>query len=619
MAVECKIIQVPELRLCEDDGFINVFMAQPAVEVHRDEESGYGPSPAQTLQVEALIDECFNAVNIGAREHNLVIFPEAMVPRSRIHQLHHFIDACPNNTVVIAGIECLPTGCIVEDTQFPIGDDEREQLRINLKPEHRFINCCFTLIRDSTGTTSTHFQAKIDPSHPEQSLPGMFNGNEVILFSSGQFSFMTMICSDLIQKSDRTLLLSQQILDSANNKWDTSGAGTALCLDAIVNIQCNPKPNHRSFREACRETLGIRQNILRINDCQIILANWGNFWDGEEPIVSSAIVYQTNHWRPTRKDDRDVPPVFSFTRDQMTDRLNIVAFRSQGHGYYRFRMLPCVRANANDSSIQYPVRNAVFHRDLGTDRYQVEHKSAWHDRCERWLPSEVNETVCPEFWGTNQRANIEDRYHETYRETRRQILEKSPNNLKCDCLCLTLSDPEAANPDLWDDDQRLGLTKWAALATLFCFDDNAIDLTGSDWFCLKWRDHVCVAFIDGYNKKSCQGSLELYDKTLGRQLPQDPNFDDSLLIVLFRHTNDKREHRQAVSFNPQRWTESMGANRLPGVRPDVFRKNSEYIANAQFKKHVFWCTAEDFDAVREAESQGQLNSRLGDVCEAALG
>ena len=153
MAIVCNIVALSELRLCDANGFTNVLMAQPAFSPSRNEETGYRPSPDDLKQVESFVDECLAALQAAKREHNLVVFPEAFLPISRVPNLIEFVSTdCPANTVIIAGVESLSVQDVLESDALPLADDMRERLQIALKPHHRFVNAVFLGIEKTLGS-----------------------------------------------------------------------------------------------------------------------------------------------------------------------------------------------------------------------------------------------------------------------------------------------------------------------------------------------------------------------------------------------------------------------------------------------------------------------------------
>ena len=166
MAIVCNIVALSDLRLCDADGLTNVLMAQPAFSPSRNEETGYGTSPDDLKQVESFVDECLAALQDANREHNLVVFPEAFLPISRVPNLIEFVGTdCPANTVIIAGVESLSVQDVLESEALPLDDGTRKGLQIALKPHHRFVNACLILVRDRKDTRHVYVQPKMHPSH----------------------------------------------------------------------------------------------------------------------------------------------------------------------------------------------------------------------------------------------------------------------------------------------------------------------------------------------------------------------------------------------------------------------------------------------------------------------
>jgi hypothetical protein len=168
MSTACNIVELPDLRLCNEEGFTNVLMAQPALIPRRNEETGYGPSPDERSQAESFVDDCLAALVSADLEHNFVIFPEAFVPITRVPTLIEFVQSdCPANTVIIAGVESLPVEDILDLEALPLDDGTRESLQTAREPHHRFVNACLILIRDRHGFHYVYVQPKMHPSHAE--------------------------------------------------------------------------------------------------------------------------------------------------------------------------------------------------------------------------------------------------------------------------------------------------------------------------------------------------------------------------------------------------------------------------------------------------------------------
>lgn len=617
MAMVCNLVQLPELRICDHEGLTNVILAQPAFIPQRDEEKGYGPSRADLGGVESFVDDCLTAVTAAKREHNLVVFPEAFIPSSRVSRLIDFVRSdCPQNTVIIAGIESLPVQSVLESEIFYFDETIRENLIAARKPHHRFVNACLILVRDREGYSHEYVQLKMKPSHAEQSLRAMLTGEKVYFFTCPQLSFGVLICSDFIDRSSGNWL-PVEVIDALEEAWNAGKPSTPLAIDLLVNIQCNPKPNHRSFREAAKGVLYARKDSVRLDQTFILISNWGGLWDGQEPILSSAIVYQAQFWQPPPGYDANVPRGYSLTRDMIVDNLNIAAFRSSEQGRCRFRMSPCSRADMSDPSRRLPLKDCYFELKDESGEWHIQEKSAWHDRCDRWLPLSIPNSPYAGFWSMPNSQGMQSDVHAKYHETRKSILDKTANDLRQDCLCLMLSLANANNPDMWGPQQKVALNKWASIATLFHYEDPNLNFGGDEWYSFRWREKICIAIIDGQDLISCDRSLEGYQKHFGRKLPQDPKLNSVVLVILYRHTRDKRQAvRQITPLFTESWYHP---DRSPeGVRAEALTRNAEDVTRSRPSHRLFWCTAGDFDIAWDADGMERLHNEMEKICEPAL-
>ncbi len=617
MAVVCNIVPLSDLRIRDADGLTNVLIAQPAFSPRRNEETGYGPSPADLQQVECFINGCLTALVAAGQEHNLVVFPEAFVPISRVSDLIKFVRSdCPANTVIIAGIESLPVQDVLESEALPLDEETREDLQAARKPYHRFVNACLILVRDGARITHVYVQPKIHPSHAEQTLRAMLTDKKVFFFTCPQLSFGVLICSDFIQRPSG-VWLPVQIVDALKKAWNVGAPATSLVVDLLINIQCNPKPNHRAFREAVKSVLYTRKDSVRLDQTSVLISNWGHLWDGEEPILSSAIIYQEQFWQPPPGCEANVPDAYSLTRDTVVDNLKIAAFRSSEQGRWRFRMMPCSQADISDPSRRFPLKDCYFEVMGETGEWRIQLKSPWHDRCERWLPLAIPHSPYDYFWSLPNGQGMQSDVHHKYVETRQRILKKTDTDLKQDCLCLTLSLDDVKNPDIWGPEQKMALNKWASIATLFNYEDQTFDFCGNEWYSFRWRNKICIAMIDGQNLVTCDRSLAGYRERFGNRLPLDPKLSLVVLVMLYRHIRDNRQPvRRVTTLSSDAWQTPVP--RLEGLRNEALTRSAEDVTRSRLPHRVFWCTAEDFDIAWEADSVETLRNEMEKICEPAL-
>jgi len=131
------------------------------------------------------------------------------------------------------------------------------------------VNWCCIAIKEATGKLRVFLEAKSHPFHAEELLDkyhDLYRGRHFYLFHSRPacFNFMALICLDYLYR-DLYSSNIKQIIDHANHLFFTTRQG----LDAIFVIQCNPKPEHNSYRdvvsgfygEYLEDTPGVRETV----------------------------------------------------------------------------------------------------------------------------------------------------------------------------------------------------------------------------------------------------------------------------------------------------------------------------------------------------------------------
>jgi hypothetical protein len=136
-------------------------------------------------------------------------------------------------------------------------------------------NVCCTAIKESDGRLRVFLQAKGHPFRGEEFLDkfrDLYRGRHAYLFRCGPeaYNFMTLICLDYLYRDIYSSNI-RQIVDHANQLFFSS----RQCLDALFVIQCNPKPEHRAYRdvltgfygEFLEDTPGIRDTVTVFGNC----------------------------------------------------------------------------------------------------------------------------------------------------------------------------------------------------------------------------------------------------------------------------------------------------------------------------------------------------------------
>ncbi len=186
---------------------------------------------------------------------HFLLFPESSLPVNRFDDLLDMVitDFRPN-TVTMIGIEHLS---LREYRQFleRFRDDNAEAITLvdnDIDAGDVLempVNWCAILIKEADGRLRVFLEAKSHPFHGEEFIDtehDLYRGRHFYLLRSRPscFNFMAIICLDYLYRSLYQSNI-KQIIDHANQLYFSTRQG----LDALFVIQCNPKPEHKAYRD----------------------------------------------------------------------------------------------------------------------------------------------------------------------------------------------------------------------------------------------------------------------------------------------------------------------------------------------------------------------------------
>ena len=197
---------------------------------------------------------------IASGEGNLkkchfLILPEAAIPAEHVDAALTFIkERFRSNTVTSFGVDHVP---LVKYREFLecYPDDNSEALASVTRDldsgdiDEIPTNWSITAVKENDGHLRVFMQAKSHPFVGEEhldSLHDLYRGKVFPLFhcQPNCFNFMSLICLDYVY---RNLYQSniRAIIDKANQLFFNSRQR----LDLLMVLECNPKPEHPSFRD----------------------------------------------------------------------------------------------------------------------------------------------------------------------------------------------------------------------------------------------------------------------------------------------------------------------------------------------------------------------------------
>ncbi|HML77427.1 hypothetical protein [Geobacter sulfurreducens] len=217
---------------------------------------------------------------VAAGEGNLkklhfLMFPETHVPVDRFDEMLTVInETFRPNTVTMFGVEHVSLKAYREMLER-FREDNAEAIELVDRDIDSGdvlempVNWCCIAVKEATGKLRVFLEAKSHPFHGEEFLDkfhDLYRGRHFYLFRSRPscFNFMVLICLDYLYR-DLYSSNIKQIIDHANQLYFS----TRQTLDTIFVVQCNPKPEHRAYRdvlagfygEYLEDTPGVRETV----------------------------------------------------------------------------------------------------------------------------------------------------------------------------------------------------------------------------------------------------------------------------------------------------------------------------------------------------------------------
>ncbi len=212
---------------------------------------------------------------------HFLMFPEGCLPFARFDDMLARIErGLQPNTVTMFGLEHVRFATYRELLErfredngqaLDLMHQDVDSDDVALKP----VNVCGIVVKEASGKLRVFLEAKGHPFRGEEFLDkfrDLYQGRHVYLFRNrpSPFNFMVLICLDYLYR-DLYSSNIKKIVDHANQLF----FGTRQSLDALFVVQCNPKPEHRSYREVLsgfygeylEDTPGVRETATVFGNC----------------------------------------------------------------------------------------------------------------------------------------------------------------------------------------------------------------------------------------------------------------------------------------------------------------------------------------------------------------
>jgi hypothetical protein len=222
-------------------------------------------------------------VGSGERFEKLqfVLFPEAAVPAGRLDDLLSIVeDRFRPSTVTMFGMEHVPLHAYLDTLRRFPGDNApaivavEHDLAAGALPDIP-VNWCCIVVKEASGRLRVFLEAKSHPFQGEEFLDkagDLYRGRHFWWFRARPafFHFMVLVCLDYVYR-DLYGSNIRRIVDQADKEFFAA----RRTLDALFVLQCNPKPEHRVYRdvlagfygEYLEDTPGVRETVTVFGNC----------------------------------------------------------------------------------------------------------------------------------------------------------------------------------------------------------------------------------------------------------------------------------------------------------------------------------------------------------------
>jgi len=225
----------------------------------------------QILSILELI--CEGSGNL--KKSHFLIFPEASIPFRQVETMLRIIDSgFRPNSVVMFGVEHIRLAEYLDLLKRYCEDNAEALASVEQDLDAGDIvdiptNVAITAVKEATGRLRIFLQAKSHPFVGEEHLDAqhdLYRGKVFPLFrcQPSCFNFMPVICLDYVYRDVYQSNINL-IIEKANQLFFQ----TRQRLDLLAVLECNPKPEHRAFRDVVNGfygeylayTPGVRETI----------------------------------------------------------------------------------------------------------------------------------------------------------------------------------------------------------------------------------------------------------------------------------------------------------------------------------------------------------------------
>lgn len=230
-------------------------------------------------QVQSILQMLIRNSEPALKNTNFVFLPESILPLSKLDDALKMLDQLSPNTIVVIGLGPINLATY-RDLLQNHAEDNQEALQtvtdtlLATENDELPVNSCLIAIKEMDGRLRIFFEAKSHPFVGEESLDNdhfLYRGKIFTLFRCQPycFNFMALICMDYIYRDIYQSNISV-IIQKANQLFFESRQQ----LDLLAIIECNPKPEHKAFKDVINGFYGeYLERSPGVNDTATLFCN----------------------------------------------------------------------------------------------------------------------------------------------------------------------------------------------------------------------------------------------------------------------------------------------------------------------------------------------------------
>ncbi len=210
---------------------------------------------------------------------NFLFFPESCLPFDKVPTVLELLEQLQPNTITSLGLGPINLATY-KALLCSYADDNEEACRSVTQDleagdiDELPVNSCMIAVKEQDGRLRVFFEAKSHPFVGEENLDNdhyLYRGKIFTLFrcQPSCFNFMVLICLDYIYRD-----IYQSNISTIINKANQLFFETRQQLDLLSIIECNPKPEHASFRDVANGFYGeYLERTPGVNDTVTLFCN----------------------------------------------------------------------------------------------------------------------------------------------------------------------------------------------------------------------------------------------------------------------------------------------------------------------------------------------------------